>query len=152
MICLGYHSEHNDAHHATKQRVMLLSGSRTVPDSKVHGANMGAIWGRQDPGGPHVGPMNIAIWGGRYECQGGIFQLPLIHYNDVIMSIVASQITGVSIVCSTVVSGADQRKHQSSTSLAFMWGIHRWPVNSLHKGPVTWKMFPFDDVIMFKQG
>ena len=65
MICLGYHSEHNDAHHATKQRVMLLSGSSTVPDSKVHGANMGAIWGRQDPGGPHVGPMNIAIWGGR---------------------------------------------------------------------------------------
>ena len=32
------------------------------PDSKVHGANMGPIWGRQDPGGPHVGPMNIAIW------------------------------------------------------------------------------------------
>ena len=35
-----------------------------VPDSKVHGANMGPIWGRQDPGGPHVGPMNSAIWGG----------------------------------------------------------------------------------------
>ena len=34
-----------------------------VPDSKVHGANMGPIWGRQDPGGPHVGPMNFAIWG-----------------------------------------------------------------------------------------
>ena len=35
-----------------------------VPDSKVRGTNMGPIWGRQDPGGPHVGPMNIAIWGG----------------------------------------------------------------------------------------
>ena len=34
-----------------------------VPDSKVHGANMGPIWGRQDPGEPHVGPMNLAIWG-----------------------------------------------------------------------------------------
>ena len=34
----------------------------TYPDSKVHGANMGPIWGRQDPGGPHVGPMNVAIW------------------------------------------------------------------------------------------
>ena len=34
-----------------------------APDSKVHGANMGSIWGRQDPGGPHVGPMNFAIWG-----------------------------------------------------------------------------------------
>ena len=37
--------------------------SQTVPGSKVHGANMGPIWGRQDPGGPHVGPMNFAIWG-----------------------------------------------------------------------------------------
>ena len=33
-----------------------------TPDNKVHGANMGSIWGRQDPGGPHVGPMNFAIW------------------------------------------------------------------------------------------
>ena len=33
-----------------------------IPDSKVHGENMGPIWGRQDPGGPHVGPMNFAIW------------------------------------------------------------------------------------------
>ena len=31
-------------------------------DSKVHEANMGPIWGRQDPDGPHVGPMNFAIW------------------------------------------------------------------------------------------
>ena len=41
---------------------MTLSGD--VPDSKVHGANMGPIWGRQDQVGPHVGPMNFAIWGG----------------------------------------------------------------------------------------
>ena len=52
------------------------------------------------------------------------------------------------IVYSTVYSGSDQRKHQSSASLAFVWGIHRWPVNSPHKWPVTRKMFPFDDVIM----
>ena len=70
------------------------------------------------------------------------------HNNDVIMNIVASQITSLTIVCSTVYSGADQRKHQNSASLAFLWGIHWWPVNSLHKGPVTQKMFPFDDVIM----
>ena len=43
--------------------------------------------------------------------------------------------------------GVDQRKHQSSASLAFVWGIHRGPVTSPHKGPVTQKMFPFDDVI-----
>ena len=34
------------------------------PDSKVHGANMGPTWGQQDPDGPHVGPMNLAIWKG----------------------------------------------------------------------------------------
>ena len=48
----------------------------------------------------------------------------------------------------TVYSGGDQRKHQSSASLAFVRGIHRWPLNSSHKCPVTLKMFPFDDVIM----
>ena len=52
------------------------------------------------------------------------------------MSAMASQITGVSIVCWTVWSGADQRKHQSSAALAFVRGIHRWPVDSPHKGPV----------------
>ena len=48
----------------------------------------------------------------------------------------------------TVYSGTDQIKSQSSASLAFVPGIHRWPVNSTQKWPVTWKMFPFDDVIM----
>ena len=64
-----------------------------------------------------------------------------IHYNDVIMNAMASQITGVSIVCITVCSGADLRKHQSSASLAFVRGIHRWPLISPHKGPVTRKCF-----------
>ena len=40
----------------------IYSTVQNNPDSKVHGANMGHIWGRQDPGGPHVGPMNFAIW------------------------------------------------------------------------------------------
>ena len=71
-----------------------------------------------------------------------------LHYSDVIMSTKASRITGVSIVYSTICSGANQRKHQSSASLAFVRGIHRWPMNSPHKGSVTWKMYPFDDVIM----
>ena len=60
-----------------------------------------------------------------------------------------SQITSLGIVYSTVYSGAHQRKHQSSASLVFVWGIHRGPVNSPHKRPVTRKMFPFDDVIMY---
>ena len=70
------------------------------------------------------------------------------HYDDVIMSAIASQITSLTIVYSIVYSDADQRKHQSSASLAFVRGIHRGPVNSPHKWPVTRKMFPFDDVIM----
>ena len=70
------------------------------------------------------------------------------HYNDIIMSAIASLITSLTIVYSTVCSGADQRKHQSSASLAFVRGIHRWLGKFLHKGPVTRKMFPFDDIIM----
>ena len=74
-----------------------------------------------------------------------------IKYCDVIMGTMASQITSLTIVYSNVHSGPDQRKHQSSTSLAFVWGIPRWPVNSPCKWPVTRKMFPFDDVIMTKK-
>ena len=69
------------------------------------------------------------------------------HYGDV-MGTIASQITSLMIVYLTVYSGADQRKYQCSASLAFVPGIHRWPVNSPHKWPVTRKMFPFNDVIM----
>ena len=64
------------------------------------------------------------------------------------MGAIASQITSLASVYSIVYSDADQRKHQSSESLAFVQGIHRGPVNSPHKWPVTRKMFPFDDVIM----
>ena len=72
------------------------------------------------------------------------------HHDDVIMSKMKSQITSLMIVYSSVYSGADQRKHQSSASLAFVREIHRGPVISPHKGPVTWKIFPFDDVFMFR--
>ena len=65
----------------------------------------------------------------------------------IIISAMASQITGVSIVYSTIKCGTDQRQHQSSASLAFVRGIHRRPVNSPHKRPVTRKLFSFDDVI-----
>ena len=70
------------------------------------------------------------------------------HYSDVIMSTMESQITSITIVYSTVYQGADERKHQSSALLTFVKGIHRWPVNSPHKRPVTRKTFTFDDVIM----
>ena len=41
---------------------VIVTKYETLPDSKVHGANVGPTWGRQDPGGPHVGHMNLAIW------------------------------------------------------------------------------------------
>ena len=64
------------------------------------------------------------------------------------MSAMASQITSTTMVYATVYSGADQRKHQSPVSLAFVRGIHRGPVNSPHKGQVTRKMFSFDTVVI----
>ena len=67
------------------------------------------------------------------------------------MIAMASQIASLTIVYSIVFSGADQSKHQSSASLAFVRGFHRGSVNSPHKWPVTRKMFPFDDVIMKKE-
>ena len=99
------------------------------------------------------------IWKMNYECVelgglwleyvdvvGGVWRW--FHYCGVIMGAMASQITSLTIVYSTVHSGADQRKHQSSASLAFVRGIHRWPVTSPHKWPVAQKKFPFHDVIM----
>ena len=74
----------------------------------------------------------------------GLYMLVISHYCDVIMGVMASLITSLTIVYSTVHSGADQ----SSASLAFVRLIHRWPVNSPHKWPVTRKMFLFDDIIV----
>ena len=64
------------------------------------------------------------------------------------MTMLASEITSLTVVYSIVYSDVNQRKHQSSVSLAFVREIHRGPVNFPHKWPVTRKMFPFDDVIM----
>ena len=77
-------------------------------------------------------------WPPRFRC------ISTLHCRDVIINAMASEITSLTIVYSTVYSGLDQIKHESSASLALV----RWPVNSPHKGTVTRKMFPFDDVIM----
>ena len=96
---------------------------------------------------PHIITKNIfTINDNVFSCVSRIFWVN--HYNEVIMSAMASQITSLTIVYSIVYSGADQRKHQSSASLAFVRGIHWWPVNSPHKEPITRKMFPFGDVIV----
>ena len=70
----------------------------------------------------------------------------VLYNSDVIMSTMVSQITILTIFYPTVHSDGDQRKHQSSAALTFGRRIHRSPVNSPHKVPVTRKMFPFDDV------
>ena len=94
---------------------------------------------------------NASSYGYHGNMPHSLPHLSSLHYSDAIMAAMASQITRLSIVYSTVYWGADQRKYQSSASLAFVRGIHRWPVNSPHKWPVTRKMFPLDDVIMDKR-
>ena len=73
------------------------------------------------------------------------------HCNYVIMSAMASQITSLTIVYSRVYSGADQRKHQSSASLAIVRGTHRWPVNSPHNAENVsiWWRHNDDDVFEY---
>ena len=63
----------------------------------------------------------------KFAIQFWIPTIPIWHYIDVIMGAMASQITSLAIVYSTVYSDVDQRKHQSFASLAFVWGIHRGP-------------------------
>ena len=90
-------------------------------------------------------------------CLGFIWLLALLlcnnilnHYSNVIMGTMASQITSLTIVYSTVYSDVDQRKHQISASLIFVRGFHWGLANSPHNWPVTRKMFPFDVVIMLE--
>ena len=102
---------------------------------------MGSLWSR-------VLTLHMQVWGMHIviDLFGNQYKLIIIMtYNE---RNGVSQITSLTIAYSTVYSGADQRKHQSSASLAFVRGIHRWPVNSPQKGPVTREMFPFDDFIM----
>ena len=75
-----------------------------------------------------------------YKCA--LYLVDSDYYTHIIIGAMASQITSLAIVYSTVHWGADQRKHQSSASLAFVRGSHRWPVNSPPKRPVTRIMFP----------
>ena len=67
--------------------ISLAAPHTVFPDSKVHEANMGPIWGRQDPGGPHVGPINFAIWvvskGPKdlhHKSHNELYKYPKIHY------------------------------------------------------------------------
>ena len=84
-----------------------------------------------------------------WMARGRLFRAIFFYYNDVIMSPMASQITSLTIVYSTVYSGADQRKHQKLRATGLCEGNSPMTGEVPHKGPVTRKMFPFDDVIMW---
>ena len=105
-----------------------------------------------------LGKQNVILW--CWMCMGGCNILHfVIRFHELVIIILyiygsllhAKQLSKQSTSlggCCGVYSGADQRKPQSSASLAFVWEIHRWAVNSPHKWLVMQKMFPFDDVIM----
>ena len=153
--------------------------SGNTPDSKVHGANMGPTWVLSAPDGPHIVPMNLALWDFiRSLSWNDSYRGVIAHRSRLIIPLqiglgaaqtlnllrqghgvtwgrTTDQVKGKyqslqwrhngcdgvsnhlpTIVYSTVYSGVGQRKLQSSVSLAFVRGIHRWPVNSPHKWPV----------------
>ena len=89
-------------------------------------------------------PLSARIYLGNMKYSWIFYQVSILHCSNVIMNAMASQINGVAIVCSNAWSGTDGRKHQRSAFLAFVRviQIHRWPVDSPHKGPVTRKCFP----------
>ena len=124
----------------------LTARSREVSkqrDSRLDIINRSEFW--QAPRGFEVSGDLAAKRTGKNSVE---HLLLLWHCSDVMMGAMASQITFLMIVYSTVYSGADQSKHQSSALLAFVWGIHRWPVNSSQKWSITRKMFPLDAIIM----
>ena len=122
------------------------------PDNKVHGPTWGPPGSCRPQMGPMLAPWTLLI---REDIHASAVMTlttfsrnrpvsapgKLSHYNDVIMGVIASQITSLTIVFSTVYSDADQRNHQSSASLAFVRGIHRGPVNSSHKWQLRLRKF-----------
>ena len=119
-------------------QVLFISESRNSTDStiSISGADIWLTWLRDSNNvfnlhylNAHGASTGFLNWSMNLLIHH-LRQLPFYNYNDVIMDTMASQITCLTIVYSTVYSGKDQRKHQSSASLAFVWGIHRGPVDS----------------------
>ena len=87
------------------------------------------------------------------KCQLSVAQnafkkgVHLTHVFTKLMSSITSQFTGKSTVCSTICLGEHGGKHQSPRYWPCASGIHQWPMGSPHKGPVTRKAFPYDDVL-----
>ena len=115
---------------------MIFTRDFVTRENHCHGNSCIILYIKNPPNSKRVPPLSTAPFVPPYT------ENVIPHYNDVIMSTMAPQITCVSIVCLTVCSGADQRKHQSPAPLAFVGeSTWRWPVDSPHKGTVTRKMF-----------
>ena len=141
-----------------------FTGHRLIPRTKASDAELwcflwSALWrngceNNREAGNlrGHRSHYDVIVILGAHDCNECpsilVSTFSMMHYGDVLMGAIASQITGISIVYSIVFPCADQRKHKNSASLAFVRRIHQWPVNSHHKGPMPRKMFPFDGVIM----
>ena len=151
-VCNVYISSQKTNGHKLSSALYCTAGKRAWASYQIHqivGCACAVNAGNVFPGN-----CSIMLNG---SSSGSAIKLPQVmgragHYSDVIMGAMASQITRLTIVYPTIYSCADQRKHQSSASLAFVRGIHRWSVNSPHKWPVTRKMFSFGDVIMHDLG
>ena len=89
--------------------------------------------------------LSISIYSGNIKPISALFSLLYDNFHDCTFQSVLSRLYDWT---RCVYTGTDQRKYQSSASLAFVRGNHRWLVNSPYKGPVTRKMFPFDNVFI----
>ena len=108
------------------------------PDSKVYGANMGPIWGRQDPGGPHVGPVNFAIWECFTECGWVLkmsWNIPVAECHECDGSILPSfrECTDGLWIPFKRGQWCSQRFHVMTSS----WGISKFSVVSWFSGGIT---------------
>ena len=104
------------------------------PDSKVHGANMGSIWGRQDPGGPRVGPMNFAIW-------------VVLHYGEVTWALWRLKSQRVWLIVQELVEVFSNESITAPHNWNFVKVIHRSPVDSIHKRTVMRSAFWYDAIL-----
>ena len=91
--------------------LLIIDCFITIPDSNVHGANMGPIWGRQDPGGPHVGPMNFAMWDCTLKMSGS---------NSEYFQVLAV----LEVVSTTAPSATNDYKVVTMTTFLFPCGIY----------------------------
>ena len=99
---------------------------RGVPDSNVHGANMGSIWGRQDPGEPHVGPMNFAIWGSHMSNAYLPYLVMLVKQYQLLFVETVAGIRGV-VLYIYVRSKKFQLSEQTRANVHYLYFIwHTW--------------------------